>query len=231
MANKDLERLYDTWWEDKHLDLRTIKFNEWVLEKMSCSRGSSLLDVSCGKGWFLKTASDFGLQTTGLDISKVAIDETRKLLGNGANLIVGSGENLPFPEDSFDFATCLGSLEHFEDVGKGVAEISRVLKQNGLAGIFVPNLFFIGHIYLAWKDGRQPSEASQEFSETFYTLKGWIKILETNGLRVVNSFPYNDIFASSKVSPIEKFIYSNLVRYVIPKNLSYAYFFICRKRI
>ncbi|WP_282456625.1 methyltransferase domain-containing protein [Chitinophaga sedimenti] len=44
----------------------------------------------------------------------------------------GSGENLSFPDNSFDVVFCCDVLEHVTDLPKVVAEISRVLKPGGV---------------------------------------------------------------------------------------------------
>jgi SAM-dependent methyltransferase len=130
----------------------------------------------------------------------------------------------------FDYVTCLGSLEHFPNPERGVREISRVLKKNAKALIFVPNLFFLGHIYMAFRYGIEPSEANQNFSEIFKTRKGWEELFEKNGLKVLNCYKYNTIWASTKVSSVTKILYNYLLKPFIPLNLSYSFLFICEKK-
>jgi len=40
-------------------------------------------------------------------------------------------ENIPFPDQSFDYAVCLGALLYFDDPLKGLNEIFRVVKPGG----------------------------------------------------------------------------------------------------
>ena len=103
------------------------------------------------------------------------------------------------------------------------------MKNGRKACIYVPNLFFVGHIYMAWKYGIEPSEGDQQFSEIFKTRKGWEGILNKNGLSVLKCYKYNAIWASKKVSLATKLLY-NLLRPFIPMNLSYSFAFICKKR-
>jgi 2-polyprenyl-6-hydroxyphenyl methylase/3-demethylubiquinone-9 3-methyltransferase len=44
----------------------------------------------------------------------------------------GTGENLPFQDNSFDVVFCCNVLEHVSDLPKVIAEISRVLKNGGI---------------------------------------------------------------------------------------------------
>ncbi len=100
-----------------------------------------MLDVACGQGTFLTAAAAHGLEVAGVDVSDVALAVARERVPAAA-LQVGSGEQLPYPDESFDYVTCIGSLEHFENPNAGAAEIRRVLRARGRGVIFVPNLFF-----------------------------------------------------------------------------------------
>jgi len=97
-----------------------------------------LLDVACGQGLVLAQANR-RVCTYGIDISIEAIKQARARTP-ATGLCVGQGEFLPYPDDSFDFVFCLGSLEHFLDMSQGVAELARVLKPSGRANIYVPFL-------------------------------------------------------------------------------------------
>ena len=50
-----------------------------------------------------------------------------------------SALNLPYADSSVEQVLCIEVLEHFDDAGKVVSEISRVLKPNGLAVIATPD--------------------------------------------------------------------------------------------
>jgi ubiquinone/menaquinone biosynthesis C-methylase UbiE len=41
-------------------------------------------------------------------------------------------ENLPFPDASFDIVCAFNSLDHVDDLGKAIGEISRVVASHGL---------------------------------------------------------------------------------------------------
>src|SRR5581483_3094566 len=49
------------------------------------------------------------------------------------------GQDLPFPDGTFDFVSCNHVLEHIFRTEKFVREIRRVLQPQGLAVISVPN--------------------------------------------------------------------------------------------
>jgi len=231
LQNGDLARAYDVWHgqhsAEERIDSRKLQFFDWILALLAPAPGASLLDVACGSGTFLRVAAERGLDPTGIDISPAAIAIAAERVP-GVDLRVGEAEQLPFPDSSFDVVTCLGSLEHFESPERGAAEIARVLRPSGRAVVFVPNLFFLGHVWFGLRHGTQPSEGGQEFSETFRSSKGWLSLLERAGLSVERCEPWNKIHASDKVSRVTMWLWNVAARFV-PRNGSYAFAFVCRK--
>jgi SAM-dependent methyltransferase len=220
---------YDSWHAvaadapDAH---RHGEYISWLLGILDAPSGARILDVACGRGEFLHYASKHGLQVVGVDLSPVAIDAARARLGGDAELHLGSGEQLPFDDDSFEYVTCLGSLEHFTDPLQGAREIARVLRPDGTALVLVPNLFFLGHVWLGLRHGTQPSEGNQQFSEMFLTSEGWRDLLERGGLRIRSLHTWNFVHASRKVSPTTMRVWNALARF-IPKNASLYFAFEC----
>jgi ubiquinone/menaquinone biosynthesis C-methylase UbiE len=230
-SKEELQKAYDEWHassgEVKEIKKQDLKHYLTMLNLLNPEPGKKLLDVGCGKGVFLFLASKMGLQTYGIDISKVAVDIARRV-SHTSDIRVGLGEELPWDDNFFDYVTCLGSLEHFLDPAKGVKEMARVLKPDGRALILVPNSFFIGHIYMAWRYGIPPDSGGQIFSERFGTRKEWQELIEGNGLKVEKVKAYNGYFSSPKVSFWVNLAYRAL-RPLIPFNLSADFIFICSK--
>ena len=84
----------------------------------------TLLDVGCGRGYFLMRVREARpeLELTGCDV----VD---KLSYPGISLIQGSAEHLPFPDKSFDVVTCSHTLEHILQPSRAVSELKRVAKK------------------------------------------------------------------------------------------------------
>jgi len=236
--NVSLAKKYDQWhtkvYQTGYLektDSRDVVFYNFILDLLGVKDNQKckkkILDVACGKGLFLREALKRSLEIYGIDISKVAIKKAKQFIKG--NFCSGNAENLSYKDNSFDYVTCLGSLEHFTHPDIGVKEIAMVLKNDGKAIIYVPNLMFVGHIYMAWRCGIMPTEGKQSFSEVFYTYRGWKELLEENGLRVVDCQKYNRIYATKKVNKIFVFIWEYLFRFFIPINLSYCFLFLCKK--
>lgn len=163
-------------------------FYRWVLRVLGPAAGRTLLDMACGEGTLqLMARTLYGLDVYGTDLSIAAL-RTAQREGAGPTAVCTS-ETLPFADDSFDYVTCIGSLEHFLDTRASVREMARVLRPNGSACILVPNTYsIIGNVYTALKTGmstidRQPLQR--------YAARGeWAMLLEQNGLRVERTFKY-----------------------------------------
>lgn len=222
---------YDSWHRqystELEIDPRAVAFFDWVLDLAEPKGDPRLLDVACGAGAFLWRAVDRGLDVVGIDVSPTAIELATKRLPH-AELHVGDGEQLPFPDSSFDLVTCLGSLEHFPSPERGAAEIARVVRADGQAIVFVPNLFFLGHVWFGLRHGTEPSEGGQGFSEAFHTSAGWRSLLENAGLVVERCEPWNKIHASAKVGRTTMRLW-NAVSPLVPRHGAYAFAYVCRK--
>ncbi len=83
----------------------------------------NLLDVGCGRGYFLGK-----VRAERPEIDLVGCDVVDKLKVDGVSLVQGSAENLPFPDKSFDVVTCSHTLEHIVDPARAVSELKRVAK-------------------------------------------------------------------------------------------------------
>lgn len=230
-----LSKEYDMWW--KHLDSlkRDAKRRsqermcyEKVLSSIEITNGKKILDIACGWGELLALAKEKGLEVSGIDISKTAIKLAKKRI-NGGNLQIAQAEKLPFKENTFDYIVCIGSLEHFDSPQKALKEMSRVIRPSGKIFIRVPNLYFLGHIYMALRYGIFPSEGGQDFSERFSTKLGWKDLIEKNKLKVNKINKYNFIYATKKVNPVVISLW-NLLNPLLPEGLSYCFDYICVKK-
>ncbi len=103
--------------------------------------GSSILDVGCGDGPITSLLFDTGFpQIMGLDVSKEAIKMAREK-EKRISFLVGSCQNLPFADESFETVLASEMLEHltYPDGQLFLKEAKRVIKPNGRVIISVPN--------------------------------------------------------------------------------------------
>ena len=153
------------------------------LDLLGATAGTRLLDVSCGTGSLLAAARDRAVDAVGVDLSDEAV-KLAKRFAPSAEVAVGAGEALAFRDGSFDYVSCLGSLEHFLDMGKGLEEMKRVAKPAARFCIMVPNQDFIG-----WKVLGHQGTAQQDINEHLLPLKAWQQLFEQHGLVVLRVVP------------------------------------------
>jgi len=92
--------------------------------------GARVLDVGCGGGLLAEEFAKLGCQVTGIDPSSPSLEAARAHadeFGLSIEYVRGSGEQLPFDDESFDVVYCCDVLEHVEPAPV-VREIARVLK-------------------------------------------------------------------------------------------------------
>jgi SAM-dependent methyltransferase len=93
----------------------------------------------------LAWASRQGARAYGIDISAPTVVQAQAAFDSGPearhplNAAVADVRDLPFAEAQFDAIYSMGTIEHFDETERAVAEIARVLKPGGRAIVGVPN--------------------------------------------------------------------------------------------
>jgi SAM-dependent methyltransferase len=164
-------------------------FYRWILDQIKPRAGATLLDVACGEGTLAKfAAAHYAVQAHGCDLSIAALKTAQREFAG--SFCASSGEQLPYADASFDYVTCIGSLEHFLDVRTGVREMARVLKPDGVACIFVPNTYsLLGNILKAWRTGM--STVDYQPMQRYAARAEWELIFRSCGLDVFHVFKYD----------------------------------------
>ena len=103
---------------------------DFVLNFLSVTQATKLLDVGCGSGYFCKLAVDKKIDVTGLDATTELVDEAKKRVP-AANFHIGEMEELPFEEKSFDVVCGFNSFQYAADIKNALLEAKRVLKDGG----------------------------------------------------------------------------------------------------
>nr|WP_319373231.1 class I SAM-dependent methyltransferase [uncultured Methanobacterium sp.] len=103
--------------------------------KKHINKEMNILDVGCGYGRTLSKLHENGFKNlTGVDYSEQMIKRGLRSYPH-FNLIKNNGDDLPFPDNSFDAVLLIGVLTsniQTEKQEELILEISRVLKDNGL---------------------------------------------------------------------------------------------------
>lgn len=101
-----------------------------------------VLDVGCGPGHLsCALAGRYGFDVTGVDLDPAMIARARAnadaVRAQGAapqpTFLVGDAASLPLPDASFDVVVSTLAMHHWADPARGLAEIGRVLRADGLA--------------------------------------------------------------------------------------------------
>ncbi len=98
-----------------------------------------ILDIGCGDGFHLKLLEKYGKknwQTEGVDIDKRAVEMARK---RGLTVHLGTIGSLNLPENFYDFAFTVQTIEHVEQPFEFLKAINRILKPGGKLVIVTDN--------------------------------------------------------------------------------------------
>ena len=101
----------------------------WSREELE---GKWVLDAGCGAARFAEVAAAMGPNLVALDMSS-AVDAAAQTLARFANVDVVQASLLdpPFKAKSFDFAYCIGVLQHTPDPDRGVRQIVACVRPGG----------------------------------------------------------------------------------------------------
>lgn len=103
-----------------------------------------MLDAGCGKGESLQKYRPRVKLAIGIDVSK---EPVRDAAGRGIStnspqsVLVGSLEDLPFKEETFDLITCRWVMEHLKDPKRSFHEFHRILKKDGHLVLLTTNAY------------------------------------------------------------------------------------------
>ncbi len=227
---EDSGQAYDRIYRERpirHLD----SFYVSMLNELNVRPGDRLLDVSCGVGSLLWLAAKRGAVAFGIDLSAEAIGAARQLVPS-AGLVVGDAEALPWGAETFDRVANVGSVEHYLHPDRGIAEMARVLRPDGLALVMVPNSFGWQHVLYVWRHGRvfDDGQPIQRYADRAH----WERLLVQNGLRVERVAKYE---RERPVTRADWLWYlrrpTKLVRmlttWLVPLDACNSFVFVCRK--
>ncbi len=115
-----------------------VKWRKKVLKIVNDSNPTTILDIATGTGdlaiLMAQTKAD---KIIGLDISAGMLEVgqkkiNQKKLSDKIEMFLADSENMPYENDTFDAITVAFGVRNFENLEKGLAEILRVLKPNGV---------------------------------------------------------------------------------------------------
>lgn len=143
LSNKD-ELIAEDYKSSKNLEARiklhkqcsiaTQDWFSWLYNEIDFKSVNRLLEVGCGNGQLWKSGRP-NLRNREIylsDISEGMMDEVKLELGDDYSYFVINCEQIPFQREQFDAVVANHVLFYLRDVDKGLSEIARVLKANGI---------------------------------------------------------------------------------------------------
>ncbi len=162
----DFANKYDKWFETP--EGRKVKELELALlmEFVNPFPGVKMLEVGIGTGLFALEFAKAGAEVFGVEPS----DKMREIAEKrGFTVKKGTGENIPFEDNSFDIVLAMTSLEFSKEPQRFVSEMKRVAKCGGtvvvavlnllslygierrMRGLFEETIFKSAHFYTYWE--------------------------------------------------------------------------------
>ena len=174
--NKEINEFFNTeyeWWENVYAhNLPQGFFSFEMINRKKITLGIlnelvkgktpvAILECGCGPGGILREIDSSGNFLAGVDINFNYLTKTLQNCGAMSNLLQADIERLPFKNNCFDIAYCVGVLSYLESDSNAIKEIARVMKPGGKIIISVPNIltfnkifdpyyYLIGAIRLLW---------------------------------------------------------------------------------
>ncbi len=162
---------------DAYLSPLTIKSYNALLDEFEKYRKTNkLLDIGCGRGWFLETARSRGWEVYGTEYSEAAVQLCQT---HGIHMIQGQLNSATFANDEFDVITSFEVIEHINNPREEIAFIHKFLRKGGLFYCTTPNFNSALRYYL--KSGYNIINYPEHLS--YYTKSTLNKLLEQNGFK------------------------------------------------
>ena len=155
---------------------------QYILKEIGSNR--LVLDVGCGDGLLSHKIKEKGNEVIGVDISSYAKELAEK---RNVQVLLHDLEIIPWPFTAKQFDVIIGSeiLEHIFNLNDFLKECYRILKNNGLLLLTVPNIvywkarlkFLFGKFY----------DQSHKGHYHYFTIDTITNLLAINGFQVVKS--------------------------------------------
>ena len=172
-----------------------------LIERLNPGKDQTAIDLAAGTGFTALALSKRVARVVAFDGTEEMLDEAKKISAKegilNIDFVLGNVESIPFPDSSFDIATCRRAAHHFTDKAKFLAEVFRILKPGGKIGIAdmtrpeTDDLDFFNEL----EKIRDTSHASAE------TVPAWKSLVEKAGFSLLEVVEMNEEF------PLEKWLY------------------------
>lgn len=127
------------WIENQRLSTLSKLIEQHIKQKNM--KDPTILEVGCGTGDVLEYISKkvTAKSLIGVDPLEDWLKKAKEKLNGRAKFMSGFAEDLPFQNKSIDFVVCSEVLEHVIDPKVVLLELNRVVKDEGLIIVTIPN--------------------------------------------------------------------------------------------
>lgn len=181
-TNEELNEHYSqySYGSEGYLSPITIKSYNLLLDEFERYRNSNrILDIGCGRGWFLQEARKRGWEVFGTEYSDKAVEICEK---SGVKMKQGKLDASEFDNHDFDVITSFEVIEHINNPNEDLKEINKLLRKGGLFYCTTPNFDSLMRYYL--KEQYNVIDYPEHLS--YYTKRTLKKVVEQNGFEMVN---------------------------------------------
>ena len=106
---------------------------DYILHQLK--EAKDVLSIGCGPAIIETGLAEHGFNVTGLDISKVALDQ----VADSIRTVAGSAEKMDFASLSFDAVIYVASIQFIEGYKEAIKQTARVLRSGGKLLIMLLN--------------------------------------------------------------------------------------------
>jgi ubiquinone/menaquinone biosynthesis C-methylase UbiE len=145
-VGKMLQRLlpgrFARWLDYRSMNMGHKSIYENVAKILELKPEDDLLEVACGNGYFLKKYTSHVHSVAGLDLSELAVKLATKknkdrVTAGTAEFVRAEASQLPWEDNKFSAATCMGSFPWLTRPLDTLREVYRVLRPAGRVVISV----------------------------------------------------------------------------------------------
>ena len=127
-----IAEIYDHHYDQRHGRCYHAHISKYIMDVLP--KSGVLLDIGCGTGLFVERYVGTGCSAVGLDISRKMIEKARCRC-TSCDFTIGTGEKIPFRDNSFDGISSLLVFSYVKDPKEMLSEAFRVLKPGGSIAI------------------------------------------------------------------------------------------------
>ncbi|PKP22928.1 MAG: hypothetical protein CVU05_01920 [Bacteroidetes bacterium HGW-Bacteroidetes-21] len=147
-TNEELLNYYNNYAQTEEVYFSEITKRRYLVlldEFQSYRKTNRILDIGCGKGYFLEIAKENGWEVYGTDIS---FSNAKNGLRRGINIINSELKNEMFVDSFFDVITSFEVIEHINNPQKEIGLIKKYLRKGGLFYCTTPNINSLARFWL-----------------------------------------------------------------------------------